>query len=205
MYYPLSQIKPNQYTNGNEYALKSNPNIPYTGHYYKTSTGQSFTGKTPQDGGNYKLIPYKPTSDRSEGPLDSSVNSFIPALIETPFAVPTPSSTLPKERFLPSYNSPKPTKKDYKIGEYQRYFCKKNNELIYLEIDKDTYNKLASNDSKIASDLYTPISTPWTITGAPQSVFNTNKSIITLIERNQKWYGFTNYFQDKFSEYYLEE
>ena len=47
MYYPKSQIKPNLYTSGNEYALESTPNNSYKGHYYKTSIGKSYTGKTP--------------------------------------------------------------------------------------------------------------------------------------------------------------
>ena len=131
--------------------------------------------------------------------------SIIHYMIETPFPLPTLSSEVPPERFLPSYNSPKPTKKDYKIGEFQRYFCKKTNELFYLEISKNTFQQLTNNDPNIAFNLYNPISTPWSLTGTPQSVFDTNKKIISLIERNQKWYGFTSYFQDRFSEYYLEE
>jgi len=203
MYFPKSQIKPNLYTSGNEFALESDPTTSYVGFYYEISTGEVFTGKTPQDSGNLSLIPIIREGDKF-GSLSSESPIPLP-FINPVFYKPTPSSILPKERFLPSYNSTKPTENDYDLGEYQRYFCKKNNELIYLEIDKDTFKKLKNKDPKIASDLYTPISTPWTITGASQSVFNTNKNIITLIERNQKWYGFTNYFQDKFSEYYLEE
>lgn len=205
MYYPLSQIKTNLYTGGNEYVLKSNPRTPYIGYYYKTSIGQSFTGKTPQDGGNFILIPLQGEGDKM-GKLSNNSNYVIPpSIIEPVFTIPTPNSTLPEERFLPSYNAPKPTEEDYKIGEFQRYFCKKTNELIYLEIDKDTFQQLKDEDPQIAFDLYNPISTPWSLTGTPQSIYDTNKKIIALIERKQKWYGFTSYFQDRFSEYYLEE
>lgn len=58
MYYPLSQIKTNLYTGGNEYALKSNPRTPYIGYYYKTSIGQSFTGKTPP---RWRKLSFNPT------------------------------------------------------------------------------------------------------------------------------------------------
>ena len=201
MYYPQSQIKTNLYTSGNEFALKSNPTISYSGFYYKVSTGKMFTGKNPQDTGNELLIPFRGEGDKL-GDLDSP---FSPQVIEPVFTPPTPTTPLPNERFLPPYNSPKPTEKDYKIGEFQRYFCKKTNELFYLETDKDTFDQLLNEDPKIAFDLYNPISTPWSLTGTPQSVFNTNKRIIALIERNQKWYGFTSYFQDRFSEYYLEK
>jgi len=205
MYYPKSQIQPNLYTSGNEYALKTTPNNSYTGYYYKTSSGRYYTGKTPEDGGNFVLIPIKREGDDYEGEDLQSLPELTPQPIIPAYFVPTPTTSPPRERFLPSYNSTKPTEKDYDLGEYQRYFCKKNNELLYLETDTDTYNKLVSNDPKIASDLYTPINTPWTITGGKQTTFDTNKNIITLIERNQKWYGFTNYFQDRFLQYHISE
>ena len=44
MYYPLSQITPNLYTNGSEFAYV-NTNQPYTGYYWKTSSGKYYTGK----------------------------------------------------------------------------------------------------------------------------------------------------------------
>ena len=204
MYYPKSQIKANLYTNGNEFALESTPNNSYIGYYYKTSIGQSYTGKTPQDGANKKLIPISRRGDDVEGLL-LDTTSFQKSPITLSYVTPTPSTQPPVERFLPSYNAPKPTEEDYKIGEFQRYFCKKTNELLYLEIDKDTFQQLSDEDPKIAFDLYNPISTPWSLTGTPQSVFNTNKKIIALIERNQQWYGFTKYFQDKFLQYHISE
>jgi hypothetical protein len=201
MYYPQSQIKTNLYTSGNEFALKTNPTISYIGFYYKVSTGKMFTGKNPQDTGNGLLIPFRGEGDKLSN-LDSP---FSPQAIEPVFTPPTPSTPLPNERFLPSYNSPKPTKEDYKIGEFQRYFCKKTNELLYLEIDKDTFQQLSDEDPKIAFDLYNSIKTPWSLIGTPQSVFDTNKKVIALIERNQKWYGFTKFFQDKFLQYHISE
>lgn len=55
MYYPKSQIKTNLYTNGDEFVFLSNQQ-PYTGYYFKTSTGQYFTGKTPDDRPNIEII-----------------------------------------------------------------------------------------------------------------------------------------------------
>ena len=215
-YFPKSQIKPNLITDGNEYMILST-GTPYSGFYYKISTGQKYTGKTPQDGGNFELVPITNANDGTPSIKGNEIvftdnwdgnESYISKngpIINDQYIKVTIGSDLPPPRFLPSYNSPKPTKKDYKIGEFQRYFCKKTNELIYLEIDKETFQQLTDEDPKIAFDLYNPIKTSWSLTGSPQSVFNTNKKIIALIERNQKWYGFTKYFQDKFSEYYLEK
>ena len=205
MYYPQSQIKTNLFTNGNEYALELTPNNSYVGDYYKTSTGQAFTGKNPQDGENAKLFPFKVKGDQFDGSNPTVLPEPPLPPIKPSYFAPTPLTPLPPERFLPSYNAPKPTEEDYKVGEFQRYFCKKTNELLYLEIDKDTFQQLSDEDPKIAFDLYNPISTPWSLIGTPQAVFNINKKVITLIERNQKWYGFTSYFQNKFIQYHISE
>ena len=96
-----------------------------------------------------------------------------------------------------------PTQQDYSIGVFTRYFCKKNNEPKYLEIDKKTFDLLSSKSKDIAWDLYTPISTLWYITGDKIEVAKTNKGLINLIETQQKWYGFPQYFKDQYSKYYL--
>ena len=56
MYFPKSQIKTDLYTNGEEFTiLKSN--TPYVGSYYSVSSGKFYTGKNPNDGGNFELVP----------------------------------------------------------------------------------------------------------------------------------------------------
>ena len=62
MYFPLSQIKPNLYTNGGEYIL-STTRKEYKGYYFETSNGKKLTGKTPQDGPNIILLNLSPTND----------------------------------------------------------------------------------------------------------------------------------------------
>ena len=206
MYYPKSQIKTDLTSNGN-LAIKST-NKPYYGKYFTTSTGEFYTGLSPTNSSVELILisettstpTFEPAGMGDEG-LDlrfgtRSNYKYSPA-IGLPDSSPNPLS--------PVSNFPKPTEEDYKVGEFQRYFCKKTNELFYLEISKNTFQQLTNNDPNIAFNLYNPISTPWSLTGTPQSVFNTNKKIISLIERNQKWYGFTSYFQDRFSEYYLEK
>ena len=55
MYFPKSQIKSNLYTNGEEYILSTSKES-YTGYYYTTSNGSSYTGRNPQDGPNILLL-----------------------------------------------------------------------------------------------------------------------------------------------------
>ena len=47
-YYPKSQIKENQYTNGGEFIIVSTQEN-YMGYYWLTSKGEYFTGKTPEE------------------------------------------------------------------------------------------------------------------------------------------------------------
>ena len=61
-YYPASQIKPNQYTNGEEFILSSTQEV-YVGDYYLVSNGERYTGKNYNDGSNTLLLPIEtPTS-----------------------------------------------------------------------------------------------------------------------------------------------
>ena len=84
-------------------------------------------------------------------------------------------------RIIPQPNPTLLTNQDIKLGVYTRYFCKKNNELKYIEIDKTTFEKLNSKSKDIAWDLYTPISTLWYIRGDADS-YKANKGLISLIE-----------------------
>jgi hypothetical protein len=69
---------------------------------------------------------------------------------------------------------------------------------------KPTYQDLNNKKSTIAWDLYTPITTLWYLTGDKNTVAKANKGLIDLIEQNQKWYGFSHYLKDNFTQYYLE-
>ena len=200
MYYPKSQLKTNLYTNGGEYIL-STTQQDYTGYYYETSSGTKYTGKTPKDGTNILLI--KPNQELNI--IQNIANSNNPNYIEIQDDI-SGGGYLPNPpiRTLPLSNQTLPTKQDQNLGVFQRYFCKKNNELKYLEIDKLTHDKLKSKQQDIAWDLYTPISTLWYITGDKEQTFKANKGLISLIEKDQKWYGFTQWFKDRFLQYYLE-
>jgi hypothetical protein len=210
MYFPQSQIKTNLYTNGEEYIL-STTGEAYIGYYFATSTGKKYTGKTPQDGINILLIlPSTPFNDTplpnpaftpNSSLIEYSVSNIDDTTIPFNYFTLNPQS---QERSIPQFNLTLPTDKDKSLGAFQRYFCKKNNELIYIEIDKNTFNLLQSKSSTIAWDLYTPLSTLWYIKGNKEQTYKANKGLITLIEQNQKWYGFTQWFQDKFLKYYLE-
>jgi hypothetical protein len=199
MYFPKSQIKSNLFTNGNEYIL-STTQQEYKGYYYETSNGKKYTGKTPQDGQNILLIPLI-----KQQSIDPLIDPSIPTTSNTIYSINSNISKSLPERFLPQYNPTLPTQKDISLGVFQRFFCKKNNELIYMEINQSTYSQLKAKSSQIAWDLYTPIDTLWYMKGDREKVYNTNKNLISLIEQKQKWYGFSQYFKEDFSKYYVGE
>jgi hypothetical protein len=197
MYYPKSQIKTNLYTDGKEFSLSSTKEA-YMGYYYETSTGQQYTGRTPQDGPNILIQ----RSDSYPNPLienQSTPPEEIVLLQSAEYVDPNILST----RALPVFNLTLPTNQDKQNGQFNRYFCKKTNELKYLEISQDTYQQLKNRDPKIAWDLYTPAIVLWVIQGDQTQVFNSNKATVQALEQNLPWYGFTQYFQDKFLKYYL--
>ena len=210
-YYPNSQIKPNIFTNGGEYSL-STDKTEYKGYYYELSNGKKYTGNSPNDKPNILLIPFTLKNETPESftpsPSIVSLNNAIGRDTDKEFPFDTsyvPQQNNPyKLRNLPSYNPTSPIQKDYDLGVFQRYFCKKNNELIYIEIDKTTFQQLNSNNPQIAWDLYSALSLNWYLTGDKSKTYNANKGLSTLIETQQKWHGFSQYFKDKYLKYYLE-
>jgi hypothetical protein len=206
-YHPKSQIKTNLYSEG-KYILLNN-NEPYIGYYYELSNGKKYTGKTPQDTPNLELTL----------PIDIILIDGTPTLIDK-FGLPIPNKITPltpfsgtfkvalnnpaTQRSLPTPIQTLPTQKDKNLGSFPRYFCKKNNENLYIEINKEQFTKLQNRDKTIAWDLYTPLQIIWQIKGDKTQTSNANKNNITLIEQRNKWYGFTKYFKDNFLKYYLE-
>jgi hypothetical protein len=192
MYYPKSQIKTDLYTNGDDF-LTSTTQTTYKGYYYETSTGEQFTGKSPEDPPNIKLLSISDDPILSpETPSETLITQDGPLI----------SPSLPN-RNIPQFNLTIPTTQDQQNGQFNRYFCKRTNENRYMEINFDTYNQLRVQDPKIAWDLYSPTLIIWLIQGNREQVYNSNKGSVQSVEQNLKWYGFSQYFKDDFSKYYL--
>ena len=159
MYYPKSQIETNLYTMGGEFVIK-NTNQPYVGFYWKASSERFFTGKNPNDNIPKELIKIQISEEYLENynnklflalPLDGptpNVNDNVPfdedLLVNYLYLNNTDFNNLPSQQ-LPTYSPTLPTEEDYKIGEFERYFCVKRNQNIYLEIKKDIYEEFNIN------------------------------------------------------------
>ena len=220
-YYPKSQIITNLYTKGGEFIL-STTGENYTGDYYSTSNGVSYTGKNPKDGESIPILrPSLFTSNETiqfdAGTpanniivLSTNINPNVEIgdnnykLVEDYLKLSISSKQSKRE--IPQNYFPQPTESDYQFKEFQRYFCKKNNELIYIEINSQTFEDLSKSSSKVAFEMYTPFQIPWTISGEKRKVFNTNKLVVSNIEKNNRsLYGFSAYFKNNFSQFFKPE
>jgi hypothetical protein len=206
MYFPKSQIKTNQITNGDEYQYLSS-GIEYIGYYFTTSTGKVYTGKTPNDTPTRELILInkgydidKLDADDDDGlntwDIESSVYTISDAYLNAT------KLKFPKNAPLPPTQCyPKPTKKDYQNGEILRFFASKINDHSIVEIDIDQYKLYNNQAPSTQFRLYQTFNLFWQITGTKSKVFNTNKNIVTAIQNNLKIQYFTQYFQGKFDQY----
>jgi hypothetical protein len=203
-YYPSNRIQLNLYTDGTEYALKAN-GLAYTGFYYKLYNGLIYSGKTPNDPTSQQLVPLTEvlsvplpeeaskyvTIDYFGSTENFDYNNLLPS---TP-----PNKLVP----LPAY--PTPTKDDYKIGEFQRYFVKQINAPVYIEINQNTYTNIFTRNSSWLYEPYLAISLPWQLIGTRKEVEDINKKIVLLAEINNKIFGLSEYIiiTGGFSKFYI--
>jgi hypothetical protein len=211
MYIPKSKIKTNLYTNGGELLLT--PNLTdYIGYYWSTYNGEFFTGKTPNDIPKQKLI-LKTNSQFS--PENSNFLSSKIAIFDyvatvdeqlsqnTNFGLVSNYLKLKnitqgnsKELEIPTPYYYIPNESDYLLGEIQRYFCKRSNQNIYIEISKEYYNKLLNKDVSVLYTLYIPFTIPWQISGDKNSVIKTNYNIVKQAELKQDLPGLSKYLNN---------
>jgi len=199
MYYPKSQITTNLSTNGKEFQLVETDEY-YVGSYFKTSDGRFYTGKTPQDGNN-KLLIQNPINNPNNpilsinSDINSSTNSLPPSYLNASKS----QTILPQP---PQGNIIFPTEGEYETGEYQRFFLKHNVNNIYLEVNQLTYNNYFNLNPISQYQLYTAIKIDWILVGKPIEVYEINRNIALLYEKENKIMGFSNFFKGRYLKYY---
>ena len=119
-YIPKSRIQTNLYTAGKEYVIEKTLE-PYIGFYYKTYDGKIYTGKNPNNKPNNLLIP------PPQSPQSTQTQVYIKEGAEN-----ETYKQIKKIKGSNSKNAPQlyyttPTEDNYKLGEFQRFFCKKRN------------------------------------------------------------------------------
>ena len=218
MYYPKSQIVTNLYTNGQEYSILST-NENYIGNYWKTSDGKFFTGKTPEDKNIQELYEIKnqlepvslsnPTStvaifSKNADPI-LNVELYDGKTVLDYTKLKNIDINNPPSFLLPVSFNPQPTQDDYALGEFTRYFCKKTNELRYIEINKDTYEKLIGQDPTYLWQLYTPFKYQWIISGNKETVYKTNEQVTKYMTNKFKFPAFNKFLKENYLKFWNPE
>jgi len=199
MYYPQSKVITNLYTNGNEFILKDSNSL-YVGFYHKLYDGSFFSGKNPTDYPVIELVESKNIVISNNIIENIDINGENDVDVYNYTELKQINSSLSK--IIPSSYYPKPNIDDYNVGEFQRYFVKKVNDNIFIEIDKNAYNGIISRNSKYAYEFYIPFKTSWLIYGNKIDVYNINKNNITYIEKTLNIVGLKEYLKNNYTKYY---
>ena len=194
MYYPKSQIKTNQTTLGREFQLVSSKK-EYKGSYWSTSKGEYFTGKSPKDSPNERLEKISSMEiDPSTGKVfyEAFPNDFF--IESTSYYAAKNISKKPKAPRNPISTFPSNIK-----GNFTRYFASKTNEITFIEISKNEYDKLKNKNSEVNWTLYEPIKIEWMVEGTREEVYLKNKSSVLQVGV----LGFEQYFREKYDKFWL--
>jgi len=210
-YFPKSQIKTNLYTEGEEFYI-INTTTFYKGYYYKLGNGKYYSGKSPSTTNPTTQI--VPITDPDYSPFKSYTDQLgVQINSNTPNQqfIPYPTQFLPTDypkfkpgetKITPYYNPMLPTPQDYQIGEFRRYFCKKTNEIKYIEIDKKTYDLLNTRSPIIEFSLFFPFYLDWQLTGVEEQVARVNKNNAELTAQRLRLPGLLEYLRFDFTKYY---
>ena len=197
-YLPLSQLKSDLYTKGGEFYISSTQ-LPYKGYYYKTSKGEYYSGKNPQDLPSTLLTLFK----EEISDIDDSNPSTTSPTFWTIQEINYPNN-INKPPTLPISYYPKITSEQYKLGEFERYFLSKNNEIKFKEVNLFTYNQYLTKDPSVSFQIFSPIKLSWGLTGNREKTYTINYNTVKRISLNLKLRGFVEYFQGRFTQFYKE-
>lgn len=189
-YYPKFRILENQQANPGEFLLPDGKE--YTGSYYTTFDGKSFTGSNPYSLNSIPLTKINIPDSPFNQPLSETYNNLKP--LNLSLIDPTPFT-------------PKPTEEDYKRGKITRYFARQRNGTKFkiMEIDQPTYDNLLNNRGGLNTSLWKVISIFWQISGplndqkvkgirTRAGIINTNQRVLNNAEKN--FIGIKQYLTD---------
>lgn len=206
-YYPLSKIKANQQTNGNDYYLNGRP---YVGKYYTTYDGKAFTGANPVVGTNKKLdkISDAPKTYNSEVlKLPNSAQSRLAENTKTNI----PIQTNVQLKGEPTPYHLKLIEDDYKKGYIIRYFTKKVNSPGYvIEISPFEYAMIKNGTTPYDVSFWQILEIFWKLTGPLNqkriSEYNIRAGIIDTNKRlvenaNKTFLGIKEFIAEDYSKF----
>lgn len=202
MYYPKSQIQTNLYSNA-ELTILTTGQL-YTGDYWGTSDGKFFAGKTPSSPkATIELVktanspvPFPQAEPPTE--TESAYYNANPAVLKYARLNNIDVSSYPN---VPQFIPASPTKEDYLSKEFTRFFCKKINESLFIEISSEDYTKLVEKDDSLLHQFYIPFTLNWVLSGEPSTIARENKSAIEYKENIERFYGLGVYLKNNYLQF----
>jgi hypothetical protein len=185
MYIPKNQIQTNLSTPGSQFYVVFTGK-DYIGVYWKRANGQVFSGTGPSDPSSVEIKPYS---------ADFNANEYI----KKNGTSPDPHINGSTQQYL---NPLPPTPDNYKYNNYERYFIRRVNQPLFVEIDSKLYSQFEDKSSDVPYTIYISFKMPWLITGDKEHVYRSNKNIVLLREQNYKVYGLQEYLQEDYLQYY---
>jgi hypothetical protein len=181
-YFPKSRILTNQTANPGQFKTPNGKD--YTGPYYTTFTGESFTGIDPSKGSSISLTPSTISQGFSNN--DYAVESYKQL-----------NSTINANLVDPIPFTPIPTEADYKVGRITRYIARQKGgtQFRVMEIDKNTYDNLTKQRGDVNYSTWRAISIQWQISGplndelvngikVRPGIIDTNEKVLNQAEKN---------------------
>jgi hypothetical protein len=202
MYFPKNKIKTGLYSNGGEFIYEDNQS-PFSGYYYSLYDGTFFEGKSPVKNNRKLTKSTNPNISISFDPLPPTVSDS-GSVLNKDFRLDTSVSSLQNKALiiptgqiqnLPTSYYPKPSPFDYSIGQFLRYFCRKTNENVFLEINQNDYASLYNQNKNYVYSLYIPFKTYWLISGDYNKAIETNFKLVQSIEKDLQVYGFSKFIE----------
>lgn len=192
-YFPKSRVITNQKANPGQFKMANGQD--YTGPYYTTFKGESFTGESPTSGFSAPL---------TELPLTLGQSNIIDTIDISNYKQLKPVDI---NLVDPTPFTPSPTEADYKVGKITRYFARQRNGTTFrlMEINQATYNAFTSGVGDANTSLWKVVSIFWQISGplynekvnnitTRAGIINTNQRILDATEPN--FIGIKQYLTD---------
>ena len=189
IYYTKAQITEGLVTEGNEWMFTDN--TEYIGQYHTYTTGEVFSEVTFVDGKSRILIPYvnvQSINQQNEIGIDTAKNFEYNGI-----------KTLDiKKSITPNPNQIQPTDKDIKRGWMERYFAKKVNDDIILELTKEDFDNVGT-EKGLDKILWEKFKLRWKISGDATDVIETNQRTIQI--KSEDYPSITSLIVD-YTEFY---
>jgi len=172
-YLPKNKIKTGLYASNKQFVYKDTTDF-YVGPYYALYNGKFFTGQDQNSANSKEIVKFEPAK-----------------AVTTP---PKPVGLAQSPLF--------PTDQDYKNGFFNRYFLVKYNQPLFIETDKQTYDKYIQRNPQVSWQLYNPVLLIWKLTGDINQVAQTNKNSTLTAEQTKLVFGLSLYLKENWTQYY---